>query len=71
MAGMQTCGDARLWPLQLALSAYLHAADAHAQAGGSALCALLHVTGLLLLGCIIPVLPSPHLQIQDAGLLVL
>ena len=50
---------------------HLHAADAHTQAGCGALCALRHVAGLLLLGRVVPVLPGPHLQVQDTGVLVL
>lgn len=50
---------------------HLHAADAHTQAGRGALGTLHHVTSLLLLRRIVPVLPGPHLQVQDAGILVL
>lgn len=52
-------------------AAYLHPTDAHTQAGRGALRALVHVTSLLLLRCVIPVLPGPHLQVQDTGVLVL
>lgn len=56
---------------QAVSATHLHATDAYSQAGRGALRTLLHVTGLLLLCCIISVLPRPHLQIQDAGQLVL
>lgn len=46
---------------------YLHPAHAHAQSGRRALLALLHLTGGLLLGGIVAVLPCAHLQVQDAG----
>lgn len=49
----------------------LHPTDAHTQAGRGALCTLVHVTGLLLLGRVISMLPGPHLQVQDTGVLVL
>lgn len=57
--------------LRRALATHLHAADAHAQAGRGALRTLPHVAGLLLLGRVVPVLPGPHLQVQDTGVLVL
>ena len=69
LAPQWTCQDA---PSSSGPSAtYLHAADADAQAGRCALSTLPHVTGLLLLGHIVPVLPGPHLQVKDTGVLVL
>lgn len=50
---------------------YLHATDPHAQRCRGALLTLLDVPGFLLLRGIIPVLPSAHLQVQDAGVAVL
>lgn len=46
---------------------YLHPTHTHAQSGRRALLALLHLTGGLLLGRVVAVLPRAHLQVQDAG----
>ena len=45
--------------------AYLHATDAHADGCGGRLLTLPHLSGALLLASVIPVLPRPHLQVQD------
>lgn len=60
-----------LVPLQVGTGVglvHLHAAQPDPQGGGSARRALRHLLAALLRARVVPMLPGPHFQVQDAGM---